>query len=75
MSINRSSGMYSKGLDANLDKKLAEYEKLRIWSGDGYKIVLSESEQDIMLNLWKKERELPRRMTVKEWSTLMVVFL
>ena len=65
------SKLYVKGEDRNLDKKLREYRKLRIWAGKAWRKTLDESETDILLALWIKERRTPYKMSLNEVATLL----
>ena len=70
----QSTPFYIKGVNGGLDKELSEYKRIRIWAGEVWKSALSVEEGEIMLELWRKERLMPSRMTINEVSTLMVAF-
>ena len=75
MSQFNLNGLYEEGLCKNLDKKIREYQKVRIWRGQAFNNLLTKKEVDVMAELWRKERMTRTRMTFHELSTLMVWFL
>ena len=67
--------LYRKAINSKLDKDYAAYKRMRLWRGVALTRSLSEEEIDLLLCLEKKEREIPRRLTVHDVSTLTVIVL
>ena len=51
MSQFNLNGLYEEGLCKNLDKKIREYQKVRIWQGQSLNYALTEKEVDVMTEL------------------------
>ena len=75
MSRQKCSDFYRQGLNPVLDKKLAEYRKLRPFVGDAHLNVLTETEIDKMAKLWWKEKSASFRLTILEVTTLLAGLL
>ena len=75
MSSLTPNDLYKEGICKDLDKKLRDYKKMRIWQGDAITYELTDNEVDVLAKLWRKERNTPSKITVDEATTLVVVFL
>ena len=73
MSMGKSSpnDLYVEGQNPILDKKFAAYKKMNIWAGYGLGAALREDEIDTIIDLWKKEKRSPWKLTVHEVSMLV----
>ena len=71
MSTFRESYFYVKGLDLELDRAYSEYKRTRVFAGDAWTHVLSANEKDCMVKYWKKERTLPKKLSVHEVKKLI----
>ena len=71
MSDSSGQDLYREGVNLNLDKAFAKYQRMRIWSGNGIHKVLNEDELDIIAKLWRKAKLKPRKLTVQDVSKLV----
>ena len=65
---------YEEGVCEHLDKKIRDYEKVRIWHGKAVNYAFTEEEVDTLAKLWRKAKMSRKLMTFREVSTLMVRF-
>ena len=66
--------LYKEGVCKKLDKRFRDYQKVSIWHGQAASYALTDKENDLMGDLWRKEKLRLTHMTFKEVSTLMVQF-
>ena len=71
--MNRSSeqNIYRKGKNLELDRKLERYRKMRLWRGNAIHEVFTDDEFNAFAELWRKERQGIRKLTVNEVSKLL----
>ena len=62
---------YRKGDNPELDKKLELYKKSNLFAGNAAVEALSDKEADTLVELWRKARYVPRKLTVHEVSSLV----
>ena len=48
--------LYKEGVCKKLDKRIRDYQKVRIWHGLAASYALTEKENDLMGDLWRKEK-------------------
>ena len=62
---------YRKGDNPELDKKFELYKKSNLFAGNAAVEALSDKEADTLIELWRKARYVPRKLTVHEVSSLV----
>ena len=71
MSEELETDLYVKGRDCKLDKKYSDYKKLSLWSGLGLRCALTEQEENCLIDLWKKDKRTPWKLTIHDVTTLV----
>ena len=71
MSGSDETVLYKKGLNKELDKKMRIYKKISVWSGPAISEALTDEEIKIIVTLWRKEKQTPRKLSVQDVSTLV----
>ena len=69
--IGLDESLYVKGLNRKLDLKFAQYKKVNLFAGRGIDEALSDKEGNTLINLWRKERMVPRKLRFRDVSTLV----
>ena len=72
MSEVGSTARYIRGKDKILDRRYAEYKKIRPFSGNAWSKALTDKELGIMAELWRKERRSCYMLQINELRTLLV---
>ena len=58
--------LYTEGQNRELDKKYLAYKKMNIWRGPAVSGALRGDEVDTLVDLWKKEKICPWKMSVQD---------
>ena len=74
MDKSSSNNLYVEGQNPVLDEKFAAYKKMNIWGGYGISGALIDDEVDRIIDLWKKEKRCPWKLTIHEVSMLVTWF-
>ena len=62
---------YIEGQYKELDKKYLAYKKMNLWAGPALSAALGKDEGDRFVDLERKEKRCPWKLTVQEVSTLV----
>ena len=71
MDESRKAVLYRKGQDIHLDKAFSRYKRMRLWSGGALTMALTENEIDTLVELWKKAKFSPRKLSVDDVQKLV----
>ena len=63
--------IYIKGENLVVDRKLERYRKMRLWRGNAINEVFNDEEFNAFAELWRKEGQGIRKLTVNEVSKLL----
>ena len=74
MSKSSQTDLYKEGINMVLDRKYLTYKKMNLWSGPALSETLREDEIETIVDLWKKEKRCPWKLTVQDVSTLVALF-
>lgn len=70
MMIGSDEYLYVKGLNRELDLKFSKYKKVNLFAGRAIDEALSDEEGNTLIKLWRKERILPKTLTIRDVLTL-----
>ena len=62
---------YKKGVNVELDRELERYKKMRLQRGNAINEVFTDDEFDTFGQLWQKERQGSRELSVSDVSKLL----